>query len=81
MPLVAPPNGKLHGLARKLTSASDAELADIAATRRGLILAPLLAAALPIAPSPIRRTRSIPRRPKSYCPIRCCGSRGAPAAL
>ena len=49
MPLVAPPNGKLHGLARKLTSASDAELADIAATRRGLILAPLLAAALPIA--------------------------------
>ena len=41
MPIVAPPNGKLHGLARKLTSASDAELADIATTRRGLILAPL----------------------------------------
>jgi len=48
MPIVAPPNGKLHGLARKLTSASDAELADIATTRRGLILAPLLAA-LPAA--------------------------------
>ena len=48
MPIVAPPNGKLHGLARKFTSASDAELADIATTRRGLILAPLLAA-LPTA--------------------------------
>jgi hypothetical protein len=48
MPSVTPPNGKLHGLAATLTSASDAELVDIAATRRGLILAPLLAA-LPAA--------------------------------
>ena len=48
MPLVTPPNGKLNGLARALTSASDAELANIAATRRGLVLAPLLAA-LPAA--------------------------------
>ena len=48
MPLVTPPNGKLDDLAPTLTSASDAELADIAATRRGLILAPLLAA-LPAA--------------------------------
>jgi hypothetical protein len=48
MPLVTPPNGKLGDLARTLTSASDAELVDIAATRRGLILAPLLAA-LPAA--------------------------------
>ena len=48
MPLVAPPNGKLRDLARSLTSASDAELVDIAATRRGLILAPLLGA-LPVA--------------------------------
>ena len=45
---VTPPNGKLRGLAATLTSASDAELVDIAATRRGLILAPLLAA-LPAA--------------------------------
>ena len=48
MLLVTPPNAKLRGLARTLTSASDAELADIGATRRGLILAPLLAA-LPAA--------------------------------
>ena len=48
MPLVTPPAGKLEDLARTLASASDAELHDIAATRRGLILAPLLAA-LPAA--------------------------------
>jgi hypothetical protein len=43
MPFVAPPTGKLADLARTLASASDAELNDIAATRRGLTLAPLLA--------------------------------------
>ena len=48
MPLVTPLNAKLQDLARTLSSASDAELADIGATRRGLILAPLLAA-LPAA--------------------------------
>jgi hypothetical protein len=48
MPFVVPPTGKLADLARTLASASDAEFADIAATRRGLILAPLLAA-LPAA--------------------------------
>jgi len=44
MPLVTLLNAKLQDLARTLSSASDAELADIGATRRGLILAPLLAA-------------------------------------
>jgi len=48
MPLVTPLNAKLQDLARTLSSALDAELADIGATRRGLILAPLLAA-LPAA--------------------------------
>jgi hypothetical protein len=47
MPLVTPLNARLQDLARTLNSASDAEFADIGATRRGLILAPLLAAALP----------------------------------
>ena len=42
MPLVTPPNAKLQDLARTLSPASDAELADIGATRRGLILAPFL---------------------------------------
>ena len=35
---------KLEDLARALTSATDGDLKDLAATRRGLILAPLLAA-------------------------------------
>ena len=48
MPLIAPSSGKLAGLARSLTSAPDAEASDIAATRRTLMLAPLLAA-LPAA--------------------------------
>ena len=48
MPLVTPLNAKLQDLARTLSSALDAELADIGATRRALILAPLLAA-LPAA--------------------------------
>jgi hypothetical protein len=48
MPLVTLLNAKLQDLARTLSSASDAELADIGATRRALILAPLLAA-LPAA--------------------------------
>ena len=48
MPPVTPPAAKFADLARTLTSASDAELHDIAATRRSLILAPLLAA-LPAA--------------------------------
>src|SRR5580700_4238322 len=39
---------KLEDLARALTSATDGDLKDLAATRRGLILAPLLAA-LPVA--------------------------------
>jgi hypothetical protein len=39
---------KLEDLARALTSAADGDLKDLAATRRGLILAPLLAA-LPAA--------------------------------
>jgi len=48
MPLTPPPAAKLEDLARMLTSAADADLHDIAATRRGLMLAPLLAA-LPAA--------------------------------
>ena len=48
MPPVTPSAAKFADLARTLTSASDAELHDIAATRRSLILAPLLAA-LPAA--------------------------------
>jgi hypothetical protein len=48
MPLVTPLNAKLQDLARTLSSALDAELADIGATRRALILAPLLEA-LPAA--------------------------------
>ena len=48
MPLVTPTAGKLADFARSLTSASEAELNDVAATRRGLLLAPLLAA-LPAA--------------------------------
>jgi hypothetical protein len=39
---------KLEDLARVLASATDGDLKDLAATRRGLILAPLLAA-LPAA--------------------------------
>jgi carbonic anhydrase len=45
---LAPPAIKLEDFARVLTSATDGDLRDLAATRRGLILAPLLAA-LPIA--------------------------------
>jgi hypothetical protein len=48
MPLITSPAGKFADLARTLASASDAALDDIAATRRGLVLAPLVAA-LPIA--------------------------------
>ena len=36
MPLVTPLNARLQDLARTLNSASDAEFADIGATRRGL---------------------------------------------
>ena len=43
-----PPTAKLEHLARTLTSAPDVNLKDFAATRRGLLLAPLLAA-LPAA--------------------------------
>ena len=38
------PKGKLKDLARTLTSAPYFDLKDFAATRRGLLLAPLLAA-------------------------------------
>ena len=38
-----PPTAKLEDLARTLTSAADVDLKDFAATRRGLLLAPLLA--------------------------------------
>ena len=48
MPLTPPPTAKLEHLARTLTSATDGDLKDLAATRRGLLLAPLLAA-LPAA--------------------------------
>jgi hypothetical protein len=48
MLLITRPAGRLEHLARTLASASDAKLHDIAATRRGLVLAPLLAA-LPAA--------------------------------
>jgi hypothetical protein len=55
MPLTSPPTRKIVNLARMLTSATDGELDDLAATRRGLMLAPLLAA-LPAAlfPDPAR---------------------------
>jgi hypothetical protein len=43
-----PPKAKLEDLARALTSAPNVNLKDFAATRRGLLLAPLLAA-LPAA--------------------------------
>jgi hypothetical protein len=43
-----PPEAKLEDVARTLTSALDGNLRDFAATRRGLLLAPLLAA-LPAA--------------------------------
>jgi hypothetical protein len=42
--LTPPPAQKLEHLARTLTSATDRDVADLAATRRGLLLAPLLAA-------------------------------------
>src|ERR1700722_11683862 len=48
MPLTPPPTAKLKHLARTLTSAPDGDLKDLAATRRGLLFAPLLAA-LPAA--------------------------------
>ena len=48
MPLAIPPAAKFPDLARTLTYASDADMHDIAATRRGLILAPFLVA-LPAA--------------------------------
>ena len=41
---LALPARKLEDLTRTLTSATDGDLKDLAATRRGLILAPLLAA-------------------------------------
>jgi hypothetical protein len=40
---------KFEDLTRALTSASDGDFKELAATRRGLILAPLLAA-LPVDP-------------------------------
>jgi hypothetical protein len=43
-----PPTAKLEDLARTLTSAPEVDLRDFAATRRGLLFAPLLAA-LPAA--------------------------------
>jgi len=48
MPLAIPPAAKFPDLARTLTYAADADMHDIAATRRGLILAPFLVA-LPAA--------------------------------
>jgi hypothetical protein len=48
MPLMPPPTGKIEDLARMLTPSPDRDLHDLAATRRGLLLAPLLAA-LPAA--------------------------------
>ena len=45
---LAPPTTKLEALARTLTPPTGGDLKDLAATRRGLILAPLLAA-LPAA--------------------------------
>jgi hypothetical protein len=41
---VAPPATQLEDLARTLTAATDGDLENLAATRRGLVLAPLLAA-------------------------------------
>ena len=52
--LMPPPAATLEHLARALTSATDHDVADLAATRRGLLLAPLLAvlpAALVTAPA------------------------------
>jgi hypothetical protein len=43
MPLIAPSSGKLADLARTLAAASDGQAGDLAATRRSLMLAPLLA--------------------------------------
>jgi hypothetical protein len=48
MSLFTPPAEALEALARTLASASGTQFNDIAATRRGLVLAPLLAA-LPVA--------------------------------
>ena len=48
MPLTPPPTGKIEEIARMLPSAADRDLHDLAATRRGLLIAPLLAA-LPAA--------------------------------
>ena len=53
MPLAPPPTAKLEHLTRTLTAATDRDLQDsnlqdLAATRRSLLLAPLLAA-LPAA--------------------------------
>jgi hypothetical protein len=48
MTLKPSPTEKIEDLARMLTFASDRDLRDLAATRRGLLLAPLLAA-LPAA--------------------------------
>ena len=45
---LASPTTKFEDFARVLTSATDGDLRDLAATRRGLILAPFLAA-LPVA--------------------------------
>ena len=70
---LALPLRKVEDLARTLTSATDGDLKDLAATRRGLILAPLLAA-LPtiIFTDPARR--SIRRKPKSHYLININGS-------
>jgi hypothetical protein len=48
MPLTPPPTAKIENLARTLVSDADGDGNDLAATRRGLLLAPLLAA-LPAA--------------------------------
>jgi hypothetical protein len=64
---------KLEDLARAFTSATDGDLNDLTATRRGLILAPLLAA-LPAAlfADPARAIDR--RRRKSPCLINTSGS-------
>jgi hypothetical protein len=51
MPLISPPTQNIEDVARTLAFATDGDLNDLAATRRGLLLASLLAA-LPAALSP-----------------------------
>ena len=77
---IAPLRTKLEDFAGTLLSAMDGNPNDFAATRRGLILAPLIAA-LPAALLVHSATRSIQRKRKSPYLINISGNPRCPTRL